>query len=92
MASTLVNSQGEFNFIDYNAAFNLGSGSNISDYDRVIKSAANKYRHMIPSTEAIEEEAENFATKGGMFKRNSNLDDEYGDELKQKSRKTPPSI
>ena len=27
----------------------IASGSNISDYDRVIKSAAQKYRHMIPS-------------------------------------------
>lgn len=80
MASTLVNSQGELNFIDYNAAFNLGSASNISDYDRVIKSAANKYRHMIPSTEAIEEEAENVNNKGGMFRRNSHLEDDYGEE------------
>jgi len=45
-SSTLVNSQGDLNFIDPN-------GQNVIQGDDRIKSAANKYRHRIPSTEAI---------------------------------------
>ncbi len=38
MASTIVNSHNDLNFI--HDVGGVGSGSNISDYDRVIKSAA----------------------------------------------------
>lgn len=56
----------------------LGSGGNLLDYDRVIRSAAHKYRpHMIPTSEAIQEEAaENVTRIGGMFKRNSAINDD----------------
>ena len=68
--------------------FHVGSGSNISDYDRIIRSAAQKYRHMIPTSEAIEEEAENVtrvAPNGGMFRRNENLGEEE-DDFQQRGR------
>ena len=70
--------------------FNMGSATGLSDRDRAIMSAAHKYRHRIPSTEAIEEENENL-TKGavnisnGMFKRNPCTDDDDNIGL----RKTP---
>lgn len=55
----------------------LGSGSNLLDYDRVIRSAAHKYRHLVPTSEAIiEEAAENVTRVGGMFKRNQHIEDE----------------
>jgi hypothetical protein len=77
MSSTIANSQGDLNFHEVN----IGSGSNISDYERVIKSAALKYRHMIPNTEAIEEEeAPENVTRTGMFKRNANYDEEDNQE------------
>ena len=71
MTSTIGNSQGDLYFQD-------GSGGNILDYDRVIRSAAHKYRpHLIPTSEAIQEEAAENVTKiGGMFKRNTHIDDE----------------
>ena len=93
LASTIINSQNEFNYLDYGSAGNMvgynnvGSGSNISEYDhRALRSAAHKYRHMIPSTEAIEEEAENITRHGpangnnGMFKRNSALNGDDDDD------------
>lgn len=53
----------------------------MSDKERGLRSAANKYRHMIPSTDAIEEENENGTKVGGsnltgMFKRNDNMGEE----------------
>lgn len=85
-----MNSQGELNFIDYNAAINAGPGSlsNVSEYDRAIKSAAQKYRHRIPSTEAIEEEQEIVKVGGssGIFRRNPNIDE---DDAASSLRRTP---
>lgn len=81
-SSTLMNSQGELHLIDYNAAINVGSASNISEYERAIKSAAQKFRHQLPGSDAIEEEAENITRvgggnlQGGMFKRNSHIDED----------------
>ena len=64
-------SQNEFNFseqtLPMGMIINKGSTSNFSsDFERSgIKSAAQKYMHVIPGgTEAIEEEAENYGTSG----------------------------
>ncbi len=87
MTSTIGNSQGEFYYQD---GINIGSGTNILDYDRVIKSAAQKFRHMVPNTEAIMEEEgpENVTKVGGMFKRNSNIDDDDNNIDRLPLRKT----
>lgn len=74
-----MNSQNELNFIEYNAGAIAGSLTNMSEYERAIKSAAHKYRHRIPGTDAIEEEQEIVKIGGGasgVFKRNPNLDED----------------
>lgn len=91
-SQTLVNSQQELRLNE-----GIISGGNL-EFERVIRSAAHKYRHMQPSRDAIQEENENQAAtpfqrinaqhsqlQSLFFKRNQYQIDEEGEGLQNMS-------